>query len=231
MKKITMFNGGTMENLVKNRRLVRFFGITLFTQAVTALVGGSIFLGPFDSTEMTSELLIRIYDSSAIAYSSILLQMITAVVIIMLGVAMYVLVRHINKTLAIVALSLYILESALLSIAQIFAYSLVAVSSMFVSNSDTSLLAIGEILLACKSFAGEIAMIPFGIGAIIFYFLLLKASVIPKWLALWGIVTAPLIMVFVPLMSFGVNVSFILLVPYVPFEFFTGLYILIKYRK
>ena len=74
-------------------------------------------------------------------------------------------------------------------------------------------------------------MMSFGIGAILFYYLLLKADVFPKWLALWGIFTVPLIMILTPLMAFGVEAPFWLLVPYVPFEFVAGIYILIKYRK
>jgi hypothetical protein len=73
------------------------------------------------------------------------------------------------------------------------------------------------------------AMIPFGVGAILFYYLLLKAEIFPKWLALWGIFTVPLILVCAPLMAFGIDVPFALLVPYVPFEFVAGIYILIKY--
>ena len=74
-------------------------------------------------------------------------------------------------------------------------------------------------------------MIPFGVGAILFYYLLMKAEVLPKWLALWGLITVPLILVCVPLANFGIETSFALLIPYVPFEFFTGIYILIKYRN
>ena len=74
-------------------------------------------------------------------------------------------------------------------------------------------------------------MIPFGIGAILFYYLLLKAEILPKWLAWWGIITVPFILVFVPLATFGIETPFALLIPYVPFEFFTGIYILIKYRR
>ncbi len=74
-------------------------------------------------------------------------------------------------------------------------------------------------------------MIPFGIGAVLFYTLLLKAAILPKWLALWGIVTVPLILVCVPLMAFGIDVPFALMVPYVPFEFVAGIVIMIKYRN
>lgn len=216
-----------METIKLNKSLFRFLGVTLLLQAVTSLVGGSIFLGPFDSSVITDITLRTISDSSTVAYTSILLQMITAVVIIMLGVAMYRAAGHINKTMAMIALSLYILEATLLAVGQVFVFGLVEVGHLYSIAADTNLITIGKILLVCKEFAGQIAMIPFGIGAILFYFLLLKAQVIPKWLALWGIVTVPLILVGVTLMAFGVEVPFFILVPYVPFEFFTGIYIII----
>ena len=182
-----------METANNNRGLIRFLGITLFVQAVTALVGGSIFLGPFDSSEITDITLRSINDSSGIGYISILLQMITAVVIIMLGVAMYRAAGHINKTIGIIALSLYIFEAALLALAQVFIFGLVEVSILFSASSDMNLIGLGEVLIASKDFASQIAMIPFGIGAILFYFLLLKAEIVPKWMALWGILTVPFI--------------------------------------
>src|SRR5660397_180944 len=83
--------------------LIQFFGITLFIQAVTSLVGGSIFMGPFESNEITDVTMRSIANSTNTAYISILLQMITAVVIIMLGVAMYQATRHKNKTMEITA--------------------------------------------------------------------------------------------------------------------------------
>ncbi|MCK5811666.1 MAG: DUF4386 family protein [Clostridiales bacterium] len=89
----------------------------------------------------------------------------------------------------------------------------------------------GKMLLACKEFSGQIAMIPFGLGAILFYYLLMKAEVFPKWLALWGLITVPFILISVPLMAFGIELPFALLIPYVPFEFVAGITILIKYRK
>ncbi len=75
------------------------------------------------------------------------------------------------------------------------------------------------------------AMIPFGLGAITFYYLLMKAEILPKWLALWGIITVSFVLVAVPLMALGVLIPFVLLIPYVPFEFFTGIFIWIKYSR
>jgi hypothetical protein len=149
----------------------------------------------------------------------------------MLGVAMYMAAGHINKTMAIIALSFYIFEAILLAVSQVFVFGLVKVSQLYLTGGYAGLESLGNVLLSCKDFTGKIAMIPFGLGAILFYYLLMEAKIIPKWLALWGLVTAPFILVGVPLSAFGVKVPIILLAPYVPFEFFTGIYILIKYRK
>jgi len=212
-----------------NRSLMLFLGITLLVQAVTALIGGTIFLGSFDSSEITSETIRNISDSAVTGYVSILLQMITAVVISMLGVAMYQAAGHSNKTIAIVALCLYIFEATLLAMGQVFVFGLIEVSNLYSSSVDANLIPLGDILFTCREFAGQIAMIPFGIGAILFYYLLLKAKIVPSWLALWGIFTVPLILIGVTLMAFGVNVPFIVFIPYVPFEFFTGIFIIIRY--
>ncbi|MEX1376679.1 MAG: DUF4386 domain-containing protein [Eubacteriales bacterium] len=220
-----------METTKNNRKLMIFLGIVLFTQAVTSLVGGSIFLGPFDTSEITSAGLSSIADNALAGYISIVLQMITGAVIIMLAAAMYSAAGHKNKTMGIIALGMYIFETVLLSVDQVFVFGLIETAKIYVETGDASLIAIGTVLMTCKEFAGNIAMIPFGIGAVLFYYLLMKAQVLPKWLALWGIIAAPLILIGVPLMAFGVDIPFAVLVPYVPFEFFAGIFILVKYLR
>ena len=220
-----------MDTTKNNRKLMVFLGIVLFTQAVTSLVGGSIFLGPFDSSEITGTALIAISGNALAGYISIVLQMVTGVVIIMLGAAMYSAAGHKNKTMGIIALGMYVFETVLLAIDQVFVYGLIDAAKLYVETGGTNLIALGTVLMSCKEFAGNIAMIPFGIGAVLFYYLLMKAQVLPKWLALWGICAAPLILVGVPLMAFGVDVPFAVLVPYVPFEFFAGIFVLVKYLR
>jgi hypothetical protein len=220
-----------MEDSKNKQKLLTFFGITLFTQAVTSLIGGSIFLSPFSPKEMTAETMSAIPGDTMTIYISITLYMITSVVIIMLGVAMYRLGGYINKTLGIIALSLYIVESIMLAVGQAFIWGLLTVSQMYNISGNAYLLDLGTLFIGCKEFLGSMAMIPFGIGAVFFYYLMMKSNVFPKWLALWGLITAPLILVFVPLKTFGVDVPFAFLVPYVPFEFFAGIYILVRYRR
>ncbi len=220
-----------MENSKQNNKLLKFFGITLFTQAVTSLAGGMLFLNPFASTEINDAMLREIAASIPRAYSSMAVQMITAIVIIMLGVAMYRLGEHKSKTLAAIALSMYIFEAILLATAQVSAYALVETGKLYVVSGDTSLFSLGHILYSSKEFAGKIAMLPFGIGAVLFYYLMTQVRIFPKWMGIYGMITVSFITVCLPLMAFNVDVPFAFCVPYVPFEFAAGIYLIIKHWK
>ncbi|MCK5811667.1 MAG: DUF4386 family protein [Clostridiales bacterium] len=112
------------------KSLFKLLGITLFAQAVTSLIGGSIFLGPFDANVITDTSMRAIADSTQVAHISILLQMITGIIIIILGVAIYRVTGHEGKTIAIIALSFYIFEAVLLVVGQVFIFGLLEVSKL-----------------------------------------------------------------------------------------------------
>ncbi len=219
-----------METKINKNGLLQLLGAAFLVQALLPLIGGVVFKS-FESKANIGETMSNMANHSLTIYGTIVLWIITAVVIIILGVAIYRIAGYINKTMATIALSLYLFEAVLVAVGQVLVFGLVKASQLYLSSGDAGLLNIGSVLLSGRHFAGEIAMIPFGIGAILFYYLLMKAGTIPKWLALWGLVTAPFILVGIPLTTFGVPVPYALFVPYIPFEFFTGIYILIRYRK
>ncbi len=216
---------------IKKYGLLKLLGVVFFTQAMTSLIGGSIAFGPFESNAITNATMGAIANNTLTIYISIFLQMVTAVVIIVLGAIMYLTSLHINKALATIALCFYVLEAGMITVSQIFVFALSETSQLYLTSGNTSLVSLSNIFLSCKEFNGKMAMIPFGLGALVFYYLLMKAEILPKWLALWGIITVPFILVGAPLMAFGVPIPFALLIPYVPFEFFTGIFIWIKYSK
>ncbi len=77
-------------------------------------------MGAFDSVEMNDTLFRSIADNTANAYASIMLQIVTAIVIIMLGIAMYRIIYKQNIVMADIALSMYVLEAVLLAVGQAF---------------------------------------------------------------------------------------------------------------
>jgi hypothetical protein len=217
-------------NTTTSKFAYQFLGLTFLGQASTSLIGGLL----FKSLESKTDIAITMDNISkniSTVNLSIFLQFVTAIIIIMLGVAIYRTAGHINKTLSAVALLLYVFEAMLLAVGQVFIIGLRRVSEIYLTGADAGLQNLGNVLLSCRHFSGEIAMLPFGIGAIIFYYQLGKSEIIPKWLAAWGLITAPFILIYFTLGSFGIALPLVLCFPYVPFEFFTGIFIMIKYRK
>jgi hypothetical protein len=211
--------------------LYLLLGINLITQATTSLVGGIIGFGPFTDTDNIPTAMINISDNIGSFYTGIFLQIITALVIIALAAALYQAGKHISKTAAIIAMGFYLLEVVIVVFDQMVIYGITEVSQMFVSTGDTGLIDVAKLLFSVRDFGGAIAMMPFGFGAILFYYLIMKAGVIPKWLGIWGLITVPFILVGWSLAAFGVSVPFVLYIPYVPWEWVAGIYILIKSLK
>ena len=217
--------------MAKEKKLSLLLGVTLITQATTSIVGGLIGFGPFTDTEDISATMNSIADNIGRFYASIFIQFVTAIVIVVLAVALYQAGKKISKTAAIVAMGFYCLEVVILIFDQMLTFGVTEISQQFASNGDIGLLYTAELLLSIKDFGGAISMLPFGLGAILFYFLIMKATVIPKWLGLWGMISVTFIFVGWTLQAFGVSIPFVLYIPYVPWEWVAGIYILARGLK
>lgn len=205
-----------------------FFGIVMLTQAVTALIQGAFMFNPLVVDGDIVATMNNVANNQAVAHGSVFLDLITAVVIVALGVAMYHYTYEYNKLLATLAMVMYVFEASMLAASKFVAYGFVMTSVEFFNSGDTALIPIGRVLLQIQQYSYIIHLIPFGIGAFIFYLMLYKAGRFPKWLGLWGAITVIPILVGFPLIAYGVQIPFIVMVPYVPFEFFAGPFILLK---
>ena len=206
-------------------------GISMVTQATTSLVGGLIGFGPFTDTSNTAKALNGVANNIVGIYAGILLQIITALVIIALAAALYQAGKPVNHATALIASGFYVMEAVLHIVSQIVVFVFVQAGVQYTAGGDTAFVAIGDILLKLRDFCGAITMMPFGLGALLFYYLIMKAGVIPKWLGFWGIITVSFIFIGWTLQAFGASVPFALYVPYVPWEWVAGVYILIKSVK
>ena len=218
--------------ITNKKSLFLLLGISLVTQATTSLVGGLIGIGPATKTENIADTMNNLAGNSSSVYIGIFLQIVTAIVIITLAAALYQAGKSVSRTTAIIAFGFYLTEAIVHFVGQFVIFGIAEVSRQFVSTGDASLLITAKLLFASRDFIGAVTMIPFGLGAILFYFLITKGKVIPKWLGAWGLITVPLILVGWSLEAFNVvSVPFALYVPYVPWEWVAGIYILFKYKK
>jgi hypothetical protein len=207
----------------------KILGFAFLFQFITSFSSG-VFLKPtwFVSDDIGATLL-KIAANPIWLRTYILLDMLTALGVIFLGVVLYVYLKKHDEKLALTALSLYILEAALLAVSRLDTYSLLGFSQAYVNEQSSMLLILGKVAYETMDFVGgTLHMLAFCAGALLFYSLLVKSRLVPRWLSLWGLITTVPMLVATVARIFGYSLPFILYVPYVPFELFIGIWILVK---
>ncbi|MFN2284602.1 MAG: DUF4386 domain-containing protein [Anaerolineae bacterium] len=208
----------------------RILGVAFLLQFITSFTSG-VFLKPtwFVEGDMAATML-KIAQSPLLMRTGFLLDMLTALGVTFLGVVLYLTLRKQNETLALTAMLFYVLEGALHAAGKLDAFSLLRLSQEYAATGQPAqLLFMGQVAYDAMSFvSGTLMMAAFCPGAILFYFLLYRSGVVPRWLSLWGLITTFPMLVGTITQIFGYSIPFGFYVPYVPFEFVIGLWILIK---
>lgn len=208
----------------------RVLGAAFLLQAVTSLTSGLILKLALTVPGNISETMIKIANNAWLMRVNILGEMITAAGIIFLGAILFITLRKQNEKIALVALGFYILEATLLGASRIFAFSLLRISQEYVATGHPAYLqTIGNLAFESMNFTySALLMLAFCLGGILFYYLLDKAKIVPRFLSLWGLITIFPMLIGTLFAIFGHEVPFFLYVPYIPFEFVIGVWILVK---
>ncbi len=209
----------------------RVLGAAFLLQAITSLISGLILKLALTVPGDISKTMINIANNAWLMRVNILGEIITALGIIFLGAILFVTLRKQNEKMALIALGFYILEAALLAASRIEAFSLLRISQEYVAaGNPVYLQTIGNLAFESMNFGYTLLMLAFCLGGILFYYLLDKAKIVPRFLSLWGLITIFPMLIGTLFAIFGYEVPFFVYLPYVPFEFVIGVWILVKGR-
>ncbi len=182
------------------------------SQQKAAKVAGAIFLlvlvssifpqffglpGLFASGDATT-VANRISDSETLFRISIVNDLFVAAADVLLGLAIYVLLRPVNKNLALLALSYRLVECVILGFIPVFHFMILVLLS---GDEYLAVFEVGQsnalvILLHKAYFVGYIfGVIFFSLGSMVYSYLLFKALYIPRLLSVWGIFASVLLFV------------------------------------
>jgi hypothetical protein len=203
-------------------------GVALLLQAAAPFISGVFLFDPLVDKNDIVKTMTNISQHSFAAQAAIFLDIVCAMGVIWLGFLFYTLLKKFNQVWALTGLGFYILEAVMYMIGKMFGYGLIMTSALYAESHETALISLAQVLYKVFDFAPAMAMIPFGIGAFLFYTLLVKSHALPTWISIWGLVSMFLVLFGIPLITYGVNIPFAIVFPYVPFEFVIGGYILIK---
>jgi hypothetical protein len=207
----------------------RLLGAAFLLQAVASAVGSLLLLDPLIVPGNIVDSMINIANNTFQMHASIVFQMITVVGVAILGALLFVTLKTQNKKIALVALGLYLIEAAILAASLIPAFSLIRVSQESVTAGHPAYLqTLGNVFYEAADFGNWLHMLPFAVGATLFYYLFYKSRYIPRALSLWGLAAALLALVGTTLVLFGVDVPMFVFIPNLPFELTIGIWLIVK---
>ena len=213
-----------------NNKTSRILGLAFLLQFVTSVSSGSLIKPLWLVPDDISATMLKIAENPNLLPINILVDVLTALGVIFLGAMLFITLRKQNEKMALVALGFYILEGALLAASRIGSFSLLKLSQEYASaGQPESLLVFGNIALEAADYVGStLHVLAFCLGAILFYVLLYQSKAVPHWLSLWGLITVLLVLAGTLTAIFDVHLPFIIFLPYFPFEFVIGIWILVK---
>ena len=175
---------------------------------------------------MASERLFRIgIASNLIAFAGV----------VILIVALYILLKPVDKNLALLALAWRVIETAVFGVVMLSSLIVLLLLSDadYLTVFDTDQLhALARIFIKAHVHGYTIAMIFFSLGSTIFSYLFLKSKYIPKFLAAWGVFASVLLLIGTFVIIINPNYAEIILPAYFApifiFEVLLGLLLLFK---
>ncbi len=161
--------------------------------------------------------------------ASIVSEMIAVIGIVMLGALLYVTLRKQDRKMALVALGLYLITAAIIAVSRIATFSLLLTSQeSVIAGHPAYLQTLGNLSYELQEFGYFLHMLPYTLGATLFYYLFHKSGFLPRILSLWGLIAAPLAFIGSLFDHLGYNISMFVFLPNLPFDLAIGLWLVVK---
>jgi hypothetical protein len=167
-----------------SRRTSRMVGVLFLAAFLTYGVGSTvvtIITGVPDYLDAAS--------SNPLFTTGAVLMLANSAVVVLIGVLMFpVLARH-SSAVAAGYLGTRLFEAALLSVGVVSLLSLTAIGTQYRADAPDAgyLQALGALAINGNLLSYQVAMAGLGIGSVFFCSLLLRARLVPRFLAVWGL--------------------------------------------
>ena len=189
-----------------NKKTARIVGALFLIVIVTNIIGSEY----LESILYDPDYLTNAYPNKIQMIIGVLLELICAVAAVGIAVMLFPILKKHNETIARGYLGFRIIESAIYIVSLISTLSLLTLSQEYVKAGapDASYFqTLGTLLLAERYWAYLMLIIVFSFGALLFYSLLYQSKLIPRFISVWGIIGATLVLVGALLDMFGYDLE------------------------
>ncbi len=184
-------------------------GVLFITALVSSMLSG-VFLGSIDDPDY----LTAVSENGNKVLIGVLFQLILTVSVVAIPIMMFPILREHNEILALGYICARIFEGFFDAVMAISQLLLLTLSQEFLKAGapDAShFKTLGALLLATRDWTSVVENIPYGLGALIFNYALYQSELIPRWLSVWGLIGAILMLAMGVLRMFSDSDSVIFL--------------------
>ena len=211
-----------------DRNTPRLLGAAFLLQAIASLIS-TFLLTPLIVPGNIIASMTNVAGNALRMRASIVCEMIAVIGIVMLGALLFVVLQNQNGKIALVALGLYVLTAAIIAASRMASFALLRTSQeSVIAAHPIYLQTLANLFYEIQEFGYFLHMLPYTLGATMFYYLFYKSGYLPRVLSLWGLVAAPLAFVGSLFDHLGASVPMIVFLPTLPFDFAIGLWLMIK---
>ena len=190
-----------------NRRTARIVGVLFIAATVAALLGNSL----TGSIVGAPDYLVQIAANKNLVVLGALLKIVAAVASAGIAMALYPVLRKHNEGLALGSVGFRLVEGVFYLVAALGLFSLLSLGQEYASAGPQiapAIQALSTSILAVRVWAGfVIGVIAFCLGAAMYYYVLYRSRLIPRWLSAWGLAALAMLFSMTLLIAFGERIS------------------------
>ena len=211
-----------------NRKIARIVGVLFITDLVLHTIGSTLIEVILD----TPDYLIKLAANKNPVITGVLLEAICAVSLLIIGFMMYPILKRHNETAALGYFGFRVVETVFAAVFSISHLAMFALSQQYVKAGvpDAShFQTIGALLKEGHNFTYQIYAIFYSLGCLILFGGLFKAKLVPRFISVWGITAAVLLLTGLVADMFGSNVGMeIYGMPLGLCQIFLGIWLIVK---
>ncbi len=205
-----------------NKKTAATVGALFLIAMVASLVGG----GLVESVISAPEPFAAVSENETLLVTGVLLELVNAIAVVGIGALMFTVLKRHNETQAVGYLSLRIVEAVFCSLIVVSPLSLIRLGQ----NQPQASVALS--IAERASISGLLVPVFFSLGALLLYSSLYQSKLLPRFIPIWGLVAAMLILTLNLLSAFGLElgmgISMVFALPIILNEIFMGIWLIAK---
>jgi Domain of unknown function (DUF4386) len=213
-----------------SRKTAIIVGALFLTAMVTSITGGALIEPLLNAPQG----LVTLPANQTQLLSGVLLELVNAIAVVGIAVMMFPILKQYAEALALGYVAIRVIEAIMQIVSDVIPLSLLTFSQEYLNAGSlgaTTLQAAGALWIAARGhLVGMMLGIFFSLGALLFYAVLIQSKLLPRWLSVWGLVGAILILTWNLFEIFGVKLSagMVLALPIILNEIFLGIWLILK---